>query len=231
MENREHRIDATGIDERIGASRRPRAVPVVHDRGVYEIAIKPIVDRLAGIALTVIALPFVIVVVPVIWATLGRPAIFKQARVGRFGEEFTVYKLRTMEGDRRMDQVSISHTDRRVTHKSTTDPRHTSLGRFLRKWSLDEIPQFWNLALGDMSLVGPRPELSQIVDGYAEWQHRRHEVKPGLTGLWQVSARGDGPMHEATDIDIEYVDNVGFGQDLRIVFSTPQAILGTQKGH
>jgi len=117
-----------------------------------------------------------------------------------------------------------------VNHKSTSDPRHTSFGRFLRKWSLDEIPQFWNVAIGNMSLIGPRPELPEIVDQYEPWQHRRHEVRPGVTGLWQISARGDAPMHEATGIDIEYVDNIGFIADLRIVFSTPQAVLGSQQG-
>jgi lipopolysaccharide/colanic/teichoic acid biosynthesis glycosyltransferase len=111
------------------------------------------------------------------------------------------------------------------------DPRHTELGRFLRKWSLDEIPQFWNLALGHMSLIGPRPELPSIVERYEPWQHRRHEVKPGLTGLWQVSARGDVPMHEATHIDVAYVDDVSLVRDVKIVARTPKAMLGSNKGH
>lgn len=231
MDDRAHRADAMGIEDRMGARTRPRPVPMVHDRGIYEKAIKPVVDRFAGLALSVVTLPFMAIVVPVIWSKLGRPAIFRQERIGRFGEEFTVYKLRTMESDRRTDAKPITHNERRINHKTSSDPRHTSLGRFLRKWSLDEVPQFWNVALGDMSLVGPRPELPEVVGRYEAWQHRRHEVRPGLTGLWQVSARADGPMHEATDIDIDYVDNVGLGQDLKIVLSTPQAVLGSQKGH
>jgi len=231
MEDRERSGSAFGLDERMGAPTEPRAVPVVHERGMYERAVKPVVDRFVGFALSIITLPLVAVVVPAIWTKLGRPAIFKQVRVGRFGRQFTVYKFRTMQTDRRSSQVAISHIDRRVNHKSTSDPRHTSLGRFLRKWSLDEVPQFWNVAMGNMSLIGPRPELPEIVDRYESWQHRRHEVRPGLTGLWQVSARGDAPMHEATDIDIAYVDNIGFAEDLRIVASTPQAVLGSQQGH
>jgi lipopolysaccharide/colanic/teichoic acid biosynthesis glycosyltransferase len=209
----------------------PRPVPIVHEQGIYEKAVKPVADRVAGVTLSIVTLPFVIVILPMIWAKLGRPAVFKQVRIGRFGSEFTVYKLRTMSADRRDAAVSIGHTDRRVNHKSADDPRHTSLGRFLRKWSLDEIPQFWNVARGDMSMVGPRPELPEIVNNYEPWQYRRHEVRPGLTGLWQVSARGDAPMHEATDIDIDYVDNGGFAQDLKIILATPKAVLGSKRGH
>lgn len=210
---------------------QPRLTPLVHQRGIYERVFKPTLDRIAGVLLSVVTLPFVMLLVPAIWYKLGRPAVFRQQRIGRFGEEFTVYKFRTMDQDRRATDVAIEHGDRRINHKSTADPRHTNFGRFLRAWSLDEIPQFWNVALGDMSLIGPRPELPHVVNGYEEWQHHRHEVKPGLTGLWQVSARGDGPMHEATDIDIDYINNVSFTGDLRILVNTPAAVLGSQKGH
>jgi lipopolysaccharide/colanic/teichoic acid biosynthesis glycosyltransferase len=231
VEDRERSASAFGLGEPIDANNSPRAVPVVHEQGMYEKAAKPVTDRIAGVILSILTFPLIVILVPLNWAILGRPAIYKQVRIGRFGREFTVYKLRTMESDRRDSSSPIGHTDRRVNHKSTSDPRHTSVGRFLRKWSLDEIPQFWNLAIGDMSLVGPRPELPEIVNKYEPWQHRRHEVRPGITGLWQVSARGDAPMHEATDIDIDYVEEIGLVEDLRIVLSTPQAVLGSKKGH
>jgi lipopolysaccharide/colanic/teichoic acid biosynthesis glycosyltransferase len=231
VEDREHSASAFGLGEPLDANNSPRAVPDVHEQDMYEKVAKPVVDRIAGAVLSIVTFPLIMILVPLIWANLGRPAIFKQVRIGRFGREFTVYKLRTMESDRRDSSSPIGHTDRRVNHKSTSDPRHTSVGRFLRKWSLDEIPQFWNLAIGDMSLVGPRPELPEIVNKYEPWQHRRHEVRPGITGLWQVSARGDAPMHEATDIDIDYVEEIGLVEDLRIVLSTPQAVLGSKKGH
>ena len=208
-----------------------RAVPLVRPTGPYARIVKPTLDRIAGVLLTILTLPILLVVVPLIWKNLGRPVIFRQQRIGRFGKPFTVYKLRTMRPDRRAKVVSFEGSDRRVNHKSQEDPRHTDVGRFLRKWSIDEIPQFWNVARGEMSLVGPRPELPNIVDGYEPWQHRRHEVKPGLTGLWQVSARGDVPMHEATDVDIEYVDNLSLMNDIRIIVRTPRAMLGSNKGH
>lgn len=231
MEDLERNADAFGREESLAERVTLRPVPEISDRGVYRSVLKPLGDRVAGIVLSVVTLPLVAVIVVLIWSTMGRPAIFKQTRVGRFGREFTVYKFRTMHADRRAARIAISHDERRVNHKSEADPRHTDLGRFLRKWSLDEVPQFWNVALGDMSLVGPRPELSEIVARYEPWQHRRHEVKPGLTGLWQVSARGDAPMHEVTDIDIEYVDRVSFLSDLKILIRTPGAALGSRKGN
>lgn len=210
---------------------RLRVVPDVATRGSYPRFVKPAIDRVGGVLLSIATLPILMIVVPLIWLKLGRPAIFKQQRVGAGGQEFTVYKLRTMLPDRRSTAVPIQGRDRRVNHKSPDDPRHVPLGRFLRKWSLDEIPQFWNVALGDMSLVGPRPELPHVVAKYEGWQHRRHEVKPGITGLWQVSERGDVPMHEATDVDIEYVESVRLRSDLRILLLTVPAALGSQKGH
>ena len=127
-------------------------------------------------------------------------------------------------------QQPFAGTDRRVTHKSDDDPRHTALGRLLRKTSLDEIPQFWNVALGQMSLVGPRPELVEVVARYQPWQHRRHEVKPGLTGPWQISQRGDVPMHEATDVDVAYVDDLSFRTDVMILLRTIPALLMRRSG-
>jgi len=165
-----------------------------------------------------------------IWMTMGFPAIFRQRRTGLHGQEFTVYKLRTMRHDRRVVQGDFSGNDRRVNHKSQEDPRHTVLGRFLRKWSLDEIPQLWNVAIGDMSLIGPRPELPQLVAKYEPWQHQRHDARPGMTGLWQVTARGDIPMHEATELDVEYIDNLSFATDVKIVLMTVPALLGMRKG-
>ena len=107
-----------------------------------------------------------------------------------------------------------------------------SSGRTLRKWSLDEIPQFWNVALGHMSLVGPRPELVEIVEAkYEPWQHVRHAVKPGVTGLWQISARDNGKlMYECTQTDIEYIQNITFWGDLKILLWTVPSALGRRKG-
>ena len=226
-------VDKSVIEEGVSAAQSPvlHVVPDLTERSTYQRFLKPVIDRLGGVLLSLLTLPVLAVVVPLIWWKLGRPAIFKQTRVGVHGQEFTVYKLRTMRPDRRKNTVPFDGTDRRVNHKSPDDPRHVPLGRVLRKWSLDEIPQFWNVALGHMSLVGPRPELPHVVAGYQDWQHRRHDVKPGITGLWQVSERGDIPMHEATDVDLEYVKSVSLWSDLRILFLTVPAALGTRKGH
>lgn len=195
------------------------------DLSSYERWFKPVIDRAVGVLVSIITLPIVVILAIAIFVTTGRPVLFKQRRVGLGGTEFTVYKFRTMTADRRVTNGGWSGPDRRKNHKSEDDPRHTTVGRFLRKWSLDEIPQFWNVALGHMSLVGPRPELVEIVARYEPWQHRRHQVKPGITGLWQVSERGETPMHEATDVDLEYVDQLSPRVDLAILLRTIPAVL------
>jgi lipopolysaccharide/colanic/teichoic acid biosynthesis glycosyltransferase len=196
--------------------------------GPYLRFVKPVFDLLGGAFFTIATLPLVFVVVLTIWSTMGRPAILRQRRVGRGGRVFDIYKFRTMDPDRRRESRPWDGPDRRVVHKTPDDPRHTLVGRFLRKWSIDEIPQFWNVLLGQMSLVGPRPELVGIVETkYEPWQHRRHTVKPGVTGLWQVTARNDGPlMHECTEIDLQYVDHITFLGDMRLLLQTLPSALG-----
>jgi lipopolysaccharide/colanic/teichoic acid biosynthesis glycosyltransferase len=133
-----------------------------------------------------------------------------------------------MEPDRRRRQVQVAReADRRQRHKSPDDPRHTSLGRKLRAWSLDELPQLWNVVRGDMSLVAPRPELESIVRRYSAWQQRRHEVKPGVTGLWQLTERGrsGGDMHMHTAVDLDCVQTLSLRRDLSILLRTVPALL------
>jgi lipopolysaccharide/colanic/teichoic acid biosynthesis glycosyltransferase len=161
--------------------------------------------------------------------SLGTGVVFTQDRIGQGGLPFRIYKFRTMHPSRRREHRPFEGEDRRLTHKHPDDPRLSAVGRLLRRLSLDELPQLINIVKGDMSLVGPRPELVSIVDGYEPWQHRRHSVKPGLTGLWQVSAR-ERPMHESTDIDLEYVDAISFRTDVSILLRTIPAALGRKKG-
>ena len=172
-----------------------------------------------------LAAPLLAVVAILGRISLGPGIIFRQPRVGRNGIQFTVFKFRTMLPDRRRADVPIAFPDRRRTHKSADDPRHTPLGRFLRRWSLDELPQLFNVVKGQMSLIGPRPELPSVVANYEPWQHRRHDVKPGLTGLWQVVARGDGPMELRTDLDVKYVQSISFKLDLWILLATMSALI------
>ncbi len=201
-------------------------------RGMYERVVKGFLDRLIGLVLALLTLPILIPVMIAVFIDLGLPIFLRQERVGLDGKVFKVVKFRSMEPDRRATQApSFVGSDRRVNHKSEDDPRLTPVGRFIRKWSLDELPQLWNVVMGQMSLVGPRPEMVQIVERYEPWQHARHQVKPGVTGLWQVSARGEVPMHEATHIDLEYVDTISLRTDLRILARTIPAALGSRTGH
>ena len=185
---------------------------------------KPVLDRTVAALLLVLLLPVLLVVAASVLVSIGRPVLFRQRRVGRDGRVFSVLKFRTMRPDRRARRTAVIE-DRRQTHKSERDPRHTGVGRRLRKWSLDELPQVWNVLRGDMSLVGPRPELVEVVEHYAPWQCQRHLVRPGITGLWQVSKRGEGLMHLHTDVDLEYVATMTFRRDVGILLRTiPAAI-------
>lgn len=178
--------------------------------------------------LLAVSVPMLLIAV-VLRLSLGRGVIYRQARVGLDGRTFTVLKFRTMLRDRRAEAVGAvadGHPDRRLRHKTTADPRHTLVGRFLRTTSLDELPQLFNVLRGDMSVVGPRPELVHLVDRMSDEQKARHVVRPGLTGEWQVSARGRLTLHEATDLDLNYIRRMSFTHDLSILVRTPAALFG-----
>jgi len=203
--------------------------PVPRPTGVYVRLAKPLLDRILAVGALVVAAVPMAVIAGVVALTMGRPVLFRQQRIGLDGEPFEVLKFRTMRPDRRAMRLDVIH-DRRRTHKSRHDPRHTAIGRFLRRYSLDELPQLVNVVRGEMSVVGPRPELVSIVERYPPTLHQRHYVRPGLTGLWQVSARGTGPMHENGRWDLAYVEQVSLRTDLRILARTPAAMLGDNAG-
>jgi lipopolysaccharide/colanic/teichoic acid biosynthesis glycosyltransferase len=150
------------------------------------------------------------------------PVFFRQVRIGRHGQPFTMIKLRTMCPERRRRNAGPPDgvPDRRRRHKSRRDPRVTHIGRLLRRSCLDELPQLWNVLRGEMSLVGPRPELPEIVARYEAWQHARHLVTPGITGWWQVNRDRQRLMHEATELDLHYVRNQSLWLDLLILART-----------
>ena len=223
---------ATTPDTHVVIDLRAPQLQPAHRRSRYERFVKPAMDRTLGLLLALATLPIQIAIAIAVRISLGRPILFLQDRAGYHGEPFKIYKFRTMQADRRTQNLSYAGVDRRQTHKSPDDPRITRVGAFLRSWSLDEIPQLWNVVKGEMSLVGPRPELiSVIAEHYEQWQHRRHDVKPGMTGLWQISARSDDDlMYTCTEIDLEYVDSVSFGYDLRILAKTLPAAVGSSRG-
>jgi lipopolysaccharide/colanic/teichoic acid biosynthesis glycosyltransferase len=192
----------------------------------YQRWAKPVIDRVVGCLLCVAATPLLATIGLAVYLTLGRPVLLRQRRIGHRGREFALYKFRTMLPDRRAEGDGHAGPERRTTHKHPNDPRHTPLGRMLRRYSLDEFPQLLNVACGDMSLIGPRPELPQIVAGYEPWEHARHSVKPGLSGLWQVTERGNGLMHQHIQVDLDYAGNVTLRGDLWILGRTIPTLLG-----
>jgi len=134
-----------------------------------------------------------------------------------------------MRPERRAENRTIAVNRRHSYHKTLSDPRHTRLGLILRRFSLDELPQFLNVLRGEMSLIGPRPELPHIVATYLPWQHERHRVYPGATGLWQVSARDQGHMNDYVGLDIAHVRSVGFKTDVSIALRTRARALKTKR--
>jgi lipopolysaccharide/colanic/teichoic acid biosynthesis glycosyltransferase len=204
---------------------QPRSPSLGTMEGVYVRIWKPGIDRILAVILILLSIPGMVLIAVVIRIRLGRGVLYRQSRIGQHGRPFNVLKFRTMLPDRRRADVPIPFPDRRCTHKAKNDPRHTGVGRFLRRWSLDEVPQLFNVARGQMSLIGPRPEIPSVVVKYKPWQHVRHQVKPGMTGLWQVVARGVDPMEERTDLDIYYVQSLCLALDLKILMATAKAVI------
>ncbi|NUO60262.1 MAG: sugar transferase [Hamadaea sp.] len=157
------------------------------------------------------------------------PVLFRQVRVGRDGREFRIYKFRTMhvDAEARLSELRHLNENDRVLFKIRDDPRVTDVGRWLRRLSLDELPQLFNVLAGQMSLVGPRPPLPQEVAMYHDDVLRRLAVKPGMTGLWQVSGRSDLPWEEAVRLDLRYVENWSLSLDLVILLRTLTAVVRT----
>ena len=158
------------------------------------------------------------------------PALFRQPRLGENGRPFEMLKFRTMVADAELRQAEVlaARPDGQVLHKHADDPRVTRLGRFLRRYSLDELPQLLNVLRGDMSLVGPRPELPWLVEKYEPWQRKRFAVPQGITGWWQINGRSDRPMHLNTQDDLFYVYNYSLWLDIWILLRTPLAVLRGQ---
>jgi exopolysaccharide biosynthesis polyprenyl glycosylphosphotransferase len=155
------------------------------------------------------------------------PVLFRQERVGMNGRRFTFYKFRSMvvDADRRKAELQHLNEMDGPVFKIRNDPRVTRVGRFLRKFSLDELPQMWNVLRGDMSLVGPRPPVPAEVEKYESWARRRLSVRPGLTCLWQVSGRNSINFQQWMELDLEYIDNWTLGLDLKILLKTVPAVL------
>ncbi|MFH0918776.1 MAG: sugar transferase [Fibrobacterota bacterium] len=183
-----------------------------------------ILGAMAGLALSAPVLPVVALAIKL--GSRG-PVFFSQERLTQGGRPFRFHKLRTM----RIDRELLPEERNRINEmggphfKSRLDPRITPVGRILRKFSLDELPQFFNVLIGDMSLVGPRPPLTHEVNQYEPWQKRRLSVRAGMTGLWQVSGRSHLDFYRMMELDIAYIDHPSFRADLVILLKTLPAVL------
>ncbi|CAM3032626.1 sugar transferase [Paenibacillus taichungensis] len=180
--------------------------------GGYADIIKPFIDFIIAAVLLLITSPVMLVAAIMIKLDSKGPVIFRQERYGKNGVKFSIYKFRTMRTDAPKYGVSPTTSD---------DPRITRLGRLLRKTSLDELPQLLNIIKGDMSFIGPRPEMKRIVEeSYTDLERRRFLVKPGITGLWQVSDVRKEPIHHNLQYDFHYISNVSMKMDIIIIFKT-----------
>ena len=193
----------------------------------YQRMVKRALDLVVGGFLTLFFLPLMGVIAVAIKLDSPGPVLFKQLRVGENGRLFRMYKFRSMveNAEDLQDVVNRQDEDGNVIHKREDDPRVTRVGRFIRKWSLDELPQFFNVLKGELSLVGPRPELPWLVDAYEVWQRKRFAVPQGITGWWQVNGRSDNMMHLHTDEDLYYIQNYSLWLDLYILLKTPWVVL------
>ena len=204
--------------------------PAVHnDR---EIILKKTTDFIGGLLGTVLSLPIILITaIPLLIESPG-PLIFKQARVGKNGRIFNIYKLRSMYADAEKRKQALMAQNKMDGHmfKMDNDPRITKVGKFIRKYSIDELPQFWNVLKGDMSLVGTRPPTVEEFEQYESHHKRRLSMKPGITGLWQVSGRSNiQDFEEVVKLDCEYIDTWSPALDIKILFKTVNVVL-THKG-
>ncbi|MGH3317529.1 MAG: sugar transferase [Nocardioidaceae bacterium] len=207
------------------------SLPLVHiahaELGGARRVVKAVFDRTAAALALLLIMPLLLLLMLAVRIDTRGPALFAQERVGRGDRRFAMLKLRTMTVDaesRRGDLEELNEADGAL-FKMHEDPRVTRVGRVLRRYSLDELPQLVNVLLGQMSLVGPRPPLAAEVDAYPPDVHRRLVVKPGMTGLWQVSGRSDLAWEEATRLDLQYVENWSLMLDLSILWKTGRAVL------
>ncbi|MFJ8537535.1 sugar transferase [Streptomyces sp. NPDC093591] len=189
--------------------------------------LKAVTDRAGSLVLLMVLAPLFALLALAVRMSSPGPVIYRQVRVGRDGVPFPMWKFRTMvvDADRMKGDLAAANEHDGHMFKLRRDPRVTSAGRFLRRYSLDELPQLANVLLGHMSLVGPRPPLPEEVARYDEVEMRRLSVKPGLTGLWQVSGRSDLSWHETVSLDLRYVDNWSWTWDMTVMARTVRAVL------
>src|SRR5215212_5487692 len=224
-----------GLDdvERLAVSERVDhvivALPSASDVAIvgWNAVTKRAIDVLTSAVALMLLSPLLAVVALLIRLESPGPIIYRHTRIGKNRQPFTMLKFRSMRQDadrQRTELVERREGDNRL-FKDRSDPRRTKIGAIIRRWSLDELPQFWNVFVGDMSVVGPRPQIPPEVANYEDWHYKRLAVSPGLTGLWQVSGRSELSFDEMVIYDIYYIENWSLGLDFRILLRTLPAVL------
>lgn len=200
---------------------------VINPRTALALVLKRGIDLAGAFVGLVLLTPLFAAIAAAIAITDGRPVLYRQIRVGLHGREFSVVKFRSMvrDADQRLHGLREHNELNGQAFKITNDPRITAVGRFLRRSSLDELPQLWNVLRGEMSLVGPRPPLPEEVAAYDSWHRRRLSMKPGITGLWQIEGRREAEFDRWVEKDLEYIDRWSPWLDIRILLRTIPAVL------
>jgi lipopolysaccharide/colanic/teichoic acid biosynthesis glycosyltransferase len=194
-----------------------------------ELALKRVIDVVGAGVVLVLVSPLLLAAYLLILLVDGRPVMYRQQRGGLHGREFTMLKFRTMVNGAHETRADLLDNNERSgpVFKIANDPRITRLGRVMRKTSMDEAPQLFNVLLGQMSLVGPRPQPLEEVAEYDLWHRRRLSMRPGITGLWQIRARHDPSFDTWMDNDLEYIDRWSLWLDLMVLVRTPAALIRT----
>ena len=197
-----------------------------HPSNSWEQSAKRVLDVVGSLIGLLLLAPVLLVAALFVKMSSPGPVLYRQERVGLHGRQFRVWKFRSMRcgSDQHVAELMAEHGGYGPFYKMRIDPRITPVGRLLRRSSVDELPQLINVLRGEMSLIGPRPHVQAEVDQYAPEHHRRLFVKPGLTGLWQISGRSEVPRDEAVLLDLYYVDTWSLRRDLRILLKTPKAV-------
>ena len=194
---------------------------------LYKVS-KRALDVIASFLGLVILSPILLIVAILIKLESNGPAIFAQSRIGLNGKEFKMYKFRSMvqNAEELKEKLAKQNEMSGPMFKIKNDPRVTKVGKFIRKTSIDELPQLLNILKGDMTLVGPRPSLSREVEKFESWMLKRLEVKPGLTCYWQVSGRNNIDFYEWMKLDLKYVNDMSFWVDIKLIFKTAFVLFG-----
>lgn len=193
----------------------------VNDRPFYHV-VKRLFDVVASACGLILLSPLFLLLIILIKSEDGGPAFYSQERIGKNEKPFKMWKFRSMvvDADKMLDKLEDQNEIDGTMFKIKDDPRITKIGHVIRKYSLDELPQLWNVLIGDMSLVGPRPPLPSEVEEYTDYDKQRLTVMPGCTGLWQVTRRSEADFDEMVWLDIVYINHSGLWEDLKLIIKT-----------